>query len=445
MRRLKTNFSQFVKGLVLLNCSLLTSACQLQTTAHTTAPANTLTANTSPASKASPLLTAWVADAAQTIGQPAMASAPDQFRLQLLLTDIQRNPEGGVTLQQHQYRSDAEYLYPASTVKLAIAALALEYLQQLSVYGVTADSVMHTEPLLPGDVMISRDDSAAAGVPTVRHYVKKILLVSDNDAYNRLYELLGQQHINTRLAALGFVDAEILHRLERPLSVQDNRASNAIAFYDATGRLLYRQPAREAPALAARPFTPVGNDYLQAGKLQGKPLDFSQKNRWTLAHMHRLTQLIMLPQTVPLTARLQLAPADLQFLQQQMAQLPGDSPDPRYDPVQYWPAYVKFLLYGAAKDARIDPQIHIHNKVGDAYGFLLDSAYIRDDCSGAEFLLSAALYVNQDGVLNDDHYDYEQVGLPFLKRIGELALAHARAQQTTQSKASARCVNPARR
>ncbi|MFN6262978.1 MAG: serine hydrolase [Chromatiaceae bacterium] len=410
---------------------LLLSACQLAD--HSKTP------DAATDSHQSELLQHWVTDAA-----PQLAANPDHYRLQILFTEIQRDQAGRPILRQQQYRADAEYLYPASTVKLAIAALALEYLQQLAVYGVSADSVMQTEPLLPGDVLVNRDESAASGLPTMRHYVKKILLVSDNDAYNRLYELMGQRYINTRLTELGFTDAQILHRLERPLSAEENRATNAITFYDAGGQLLYRQPARHAPAMPARPFTPVGNDYLKDGLLQGKPLDFSQKNRWTLSHMHRMTQLIMLPETLPAEMRLQLAPAELQFLQQQMAQLPGDSQDPRYDPAQYWPTYVKFLVYGAAKDVAPDPRVHIHNKVGDAYGFLLDSAYIRDECSGAEFILSAALYVNQDGVLNDDHYDYDTVGLPLLKRLGELALAHARTKAQAKTQATRQCLNTAR-
>lgn len=410
---------------------LLLSACQLAD--HSKTPD---AATDSPQSE---LLQHWVTDAA-----PQIAANPGQYRLQILFTEIQRDGAGRPVLREYQYRADAEYLYPASTVKLAIAALALEYLQQLAVYGVSADSVMQTEPLLPGDVLVNRDESAASGLPTVRHYVKKILLVSDNDAYNRLYELMGQHYINTRLTELGFTDAQILHRLERPLSAEENRATNAITFYDAGGQLIYRQPARHAPVMPARLFTPVGNDYLKDGLLQGKPLDFSQKNRWPLSHMHRMTQLIMLPETLPAKIRLQLAPAELQFLQQQMAQLPGDSQDPRYDPAQYWPTYVKFLVYGAAKDVAPDPRVHIHNKVGDAYGFLLDSAYIRDECSGAEFILSAALYVNQDGVLNDDHYDYDTVGLPLLKRLGELALAHARTLAQAKTQATRQCLNTAR-
>jgi hypothetical protein len=371
----------------------------------------------------SELLQRWLSQAA-----PQIAEHPEQYRTQILLTEIRRDAKGQPTLQQHQYRVDAEYLFPASTVKLAIAALALEYLQMLSQYGVTADSVMHTEPLLPDDSLVNRDDSATAGVPTVRHYIKKILLVSDNDAYNRLYELMGQQYINARLAELGFTGAQILHRLERPLSAEDNRRTNAVAFYDTSGKLLYRQTARTAPAIAARPYTPVGSAHMKDGKLQDKPLDFSQKNRWTVVHMHRLMQLIMLPDTITGTGGLKLTAVDRQFIQQFMQMLPGESNDPKYDPKEYWPTYVKFFIYGSDKAARIDPSVHIFNKVGDAYGFLLDSAYVKDDCSGTEFMLTAAVYVNADGVLNDNQYEYDSLGLPFLKRLGELALAHARSK-----------------
>ncbi|MDP9231009.1 MAG: glycoside hydrolase family 9 protein, partial [Bacteroidota bacterium] len=42
--------------------------------------------------------------------------------------------------------------------------------------------------------------TAANGFPSIAQYIKKIFLVSDNDAYNRLYEFLGQQTINDKLA-----------------------------------------------------------------------------------------------------------------------------------------------------------------------------------------------------------------------------------------------------
>jgi hypothetical protein len=35
-------------------------------------------------------------------------------------------------------------------------------------------------------------------------------------------------------------------------------------------------------------------------------------------------------------------------------------------------------------------------------------------------MLSAVIYCNSDGVLNDSKYDYDTIGLPFMKHLGEV-------------------------
>jgi len=35
-----------------------------------------------------------------------------------------------------------------------------------------------------------------------------------------------------------------------------------------------------------------------------------------------------------------------------------------------------------------------------------------------EFILAATILCNADGVFNDDQYDYEAIGLPFLAKLG---------------------------
>jgi hypothetical protein len=76
-------------------------------------------------------------------------------------------------------------------------------------------------------------------------------------------------------------------------------------------------------------------------------------------------------------------------------------------------------LMGSEKGP-IPPNIKIFNKVGDAYGFLLDISYIIDPVNKVEFMLSGVLYCNKDGILNDSKYDYDTVGFPFYKNIGQL-------------------------
>jgi len=64
--------------------------------------------------------------------------------------------------------------------------------------------------------------------------------------------------------------------------------------------------------------------------------------------------------------------------------------------------------------------IRIFNKVGWAYGFLTDVAYIVDFEKNIEFMLSATIYCNEDGILNDDKYDFDSIGNPFLEKLGNL-------------------------
>ena len=74
-------------------------------------------------------------------------------------------------------------------------------------------------------------------------------------------------------------------------------------------------------------------------------------------------------------------------------------------------------------------KLKIYNKVGDAYGTLTDNAYIVDDENGIDFLLTATLLVNSNGVFNDNQYDYETQGLPFLAQLGREVLKILRAQK----------------
>jgi hypothetical protein len=50
---------------------------------------------------------------------------------------------------------------------------------------------------------------------------------------------------------------------------------------------------------------------------------------------------------------------------------------------------------------------------------LIHNAYIVDKATGKSFFLTAAIYANSDGVLNDDLYNYDTVAFPALADVGE--------------------------
>jgi hypothetical protein len=121
--------------------------------------------------------------------------------------------------------------------------------------------------------------------------------------------------------------------------------------------------------------------------------------------------------------RFNLTPEDYRFIYQYMSQLPMETEYPAHYSEDLYDAYTKFILFGS-KQQRLPRHVRSFNKSGNAYGFLIDNAYIADFERGIEFLVSAVIYSNKDEVLNDNQYDYETIGLPFMENLGKILLQY---------------------
>jgi hypothetical protein len=51
---------------------------------------------------------------------------------------------------------------------------------------------------------------------------------------------------------------------------------------------------------------------------------------------------------------------------------------------------------------------------------LTDNAYIVDEKNDIEFFLSATVHVNENQIYNDDSYEYDEIGLPFIAKLGKI-------------------------
>lgn len=346
----------------------------------------------------------------------------NRLRVQIIYTQIDRDANNRPRFTDFTFNvRDDLYFYPASTIKMPLAFLALERLQQL---GIDPHATMITEAVPgTGQTAVFNDPTTPDGRPTAAHYIKKLFVVSDNDASNRLYELLGQEYIHLQLQQKGYPGAQITHRLSVPLTDAQNRRTNPIRFLDAQANLLYAQPEAVSTYAYIPRTDSVGVGYVEGGKLVLQPMDFSRKNRFFLSDLHRMLRSVLFPESVPEAQRFQLSEQNYRLLYQYMSQLPAETAYPQYDTASYPDNYVKFLLWGDKKEP-IPAHIRIFNKVGWAYGFLTDVAYIVDFENKVEFLLSATIYCNSDGILNDDKYDFDTVGIPFMAHLGQVVYAH---------------------
>lgn len=356
-------------------------------------------------------------------GLRAVAADAEAHRLQIVLGLVEEGPGGRPVLVQHGLRLDAEYFYPASTVKLFAAVAALERLAELrreTGLPLDLDTPLVVHPLFADEELEDTDPSnLAGGRITVRHELRKLFLVSDNRAFNRLYELVGQDRLAASLARAGLDRARIVHRLDEARSEEENRRFPRIDLVGAG--FVHTLPPRQSPPLPPAPPVPgltAGHAHFAGGELVPEPFDFSGKNRFPLAELQRGLCMVLRPDVDCGGPGFALSPADREVLREAMRQLPRESPNPLYDPAEVPDAYVKFVLPGLRRVIPAD-RLEVYDKTGQAYGFTTENAWIVDRATGRGFFLAATLYTNADGVLNDDRYEYVEVAEPFLADFGE--------------------------
>nr|WP_245563779.1 serine hydrolase [Spirosoma luteum] len=345
---------------------------------------------------------------------------PDTYRLQVIYTQINRDKANNPSFTNYYFNVDSTvYFNPASTVKLPLALLSLDKINTLHNPAITKFTAMQFDSAYSRQTKEWRDETSETGYPSVAHLIRKAFLVSENDPYSRMYEFVGQSEINRALHARGYLDTRITHRFVR-MTPDENRHTNPVRFIDKAGTLIYAQPAayNEVPFDFSR-VAKLGKGYRTGNdSLVHAPFDFTERNKLPLETLQQLLQSTLFPQSVPAKKRFNLTDDDYRFLYQYLSQYPGETNYPKYDSRQYYDSYVKFFFMDSLHH-RIPANVRVFNKVGWAYGFLTDASYVVDFKNKVEFMLTATVYVNSDGILNDNKYDEDTVGHPFLYQLGQ--------------------------
>ncbi len=345
-----------------------------------------------------------------------------EYQAQIIYTQINRDNNNIPKFTTYHFNADPDfYFYPASMVKMPIAFLALQKIKELNEKGIaiTKEMTMITEVGSPNQTSVYNDPTAKDGRPTIAQYIKKIFLVSDNDAYNRLYEFLGQDYINSSLQKMGFKNAEIINRLQTGFSLEENRKTNPIKFLDDNGKIVYEQWEQINKKKYSKRNDLRGIGYIKGDTKINQPFDMSTKNRLNLNDMHDALSAVIFGVSIQNNKSFNITEEDRKFLLQYMSQLPKESKYPSYPDFEKWDNYVKFNLFGSEKK-EMPKNFRVFNKVGFAYGYITDAGYIIDFENKVEFILSITIYVNKDGIFNDDKYEKDEIAFPFMKRVGEV-------------------------
>jgi hypothetical protein len=344
---------------------------------------------------------------------------PETYRYQIIYTQINRDKKNKPSFTNYYYNYDSlQYFNPASTVKMPLAFLSLEKLNDMATPGVDKYTRMKYDSGYSRQTIRHEDSTAATGRPSIAQFIRKAFLVSDNDAYNRMYEFVGQQTTNRRMHEMGYPDFRITRRFMR-MTADENRHTNPIRFVDADGKLLYKQPmAYNTDSFDFSHINKMGRAYMNSNdSLINEPIDFTTANNVTLYHLQQQLLSVMFPNAVPANRRFRLTSDDYAFLYRYLSQYPSETDWPKYDTSHYFDSFVKFFFKDGGR--AMPTGVRVFNKVGWAYGCLTDVSYIVDFVNKTEFMLTATIYVNSDGVMNDNKYDYDSIGYPFMYQLGQ--------------------------
>ena len=318
----------------------------------------------------------------------------EKFEVQIILTELKKR-KNGFTIHKKKFNVDKKnYFYPASSIKLPIALLTIEKINE------NPNLNINSEFSIKGDSIIT----------TFKKEITDLFIISSNESYNRLFEFLGQDYINKKLKQKGFKDFSISHRLSTKES--DNLKTKEINFYR-NGEINQIQKS-----INNKPLTKLNLKNLNKGvgfildnELQNKSMDFSRKNYFSIEELNNILIFLFFPE-ISKNKKFNLSKSQNLLIQKLMSSTPFDM---GFDKNIYPNNYNKFFIYGD-KDGMIND--NIYNKVGNAYGYSIDNAYIYNKNSDRHFVLTACIYTNANNILNDNYYEYDEIGIPFLAEIG---------------------------
>ena len=318
----------------------------------------------------------------------------EKFEVQIILTELKKR-KNGFTIHKKKFNVDKKnYFYPASSIKLPIALLTIEKINE------NPNLNINSEFSIEGDSIIT----------TFKKEITDLFIISSNESYNRLFEFLGQDYINKKLKQKGFKDFSISHRLSTKES--DNLKTKEINFYR-NGEINQIQKS-----INNKPLTKLNLKNLNKGigfildnELQNKSMDFSRKNYFSIEELNNILIFLFFPE-ISKNKKFNLSKSQNLLIQKLMSSTPFEM---GFDKNIYPNNYNKFFIYGD-KDGMIND--NIYNKVGNAYGYSIDNAYIYNKNSDRHFVLTACIYTNANNILNDNYYEYDEIGIPFLAEIG---------------------------
>jgi len=335
----------------------------------------------------------------------------EDYEIQILLTKInQYNSQ--VDFQEYKYQlDDNKYFYPASTIKLPIVVLALKKINELRSKGseITLKSKITLNYKDDYSELVIRDS-----ITSFQNLIADVFLVSDNSASNILIDFIGYNYFNDEMKNAGFHKTYLNHKFNA-----DPYVNSTWQISDLDNNLISSLNDNQK-IIKADDMTiglEKGEKRYFEGEILDESLNFSEKNRSSITDMHNLIKYIFYPEIFDSTNTFNLYVEDYDFLRYWMSRFTYEDIGEKFiGDEKFFETYNKFFIHGDEQSVS-NEQIRVYNKIGQAYGTLIDNGLIKNYQDNIEFILTATIYTNKNRVINDNLYEYDDIAVPFLAKL----------------------------
>jgi hypothetical protein len=346
-------------------------------------------------------------------------SNPDKYEFQLIYTRVIRDSGKPVRFDERSFHLDKAYFYPASLIKFPLSIIALEKLNRLADknIGLETKFKLNTCSCDPATNSYVRKSK----IPNFQQFIRELMIMSNNDAYNLLVDFVGKDEFNSRMKKLGYDGIILKRRFVSGCSESLNRLHGGFEFYSDEDSVLLNLPcdsSYEVSEIPSKYITSAGQYKIENKKRIPGNKDFSYTNFVRLADAHHLLIRLFYPTAFKTDSFLFSQDARMTLIKA-MGDFPRELLNAQTDYQKIPDYYYKFFLEPKNMLSN-QGNIRIYNKVGLASGFVSDISYFTDKSNNIEFFVSAAMFARKEGIINGGNNQYVDFGFPVLRKIGTL-------------------------
>jgi hypothetical protein len=256
--------------------------------------------------------------------------------------------------------------------------------------------------------------------PSINDLISSMLVYSDNEAYNKLLEMVGGTFMQNWMNNYRFTKSNV----SRKFLFCEDEEKNISVSYDILNNqdvIIYHGDERKWN-LANNTSTPgikVGKKYYWKDGIIYTPRDFSDHNRILLSDLHEMMKRLVFPTVQDPNQVYQMNANTYKFLIRKLGIYPREHLNPLDSVYDNWEDGRNIFIFNGEDQQTIDSKYRIVNIIGQAYGFSADCMYFTDDETKTEFFLSMRIYTNKNEILGDDQYEYKEIAMPLMKFVGE--------------------------